>query len=212
MRCPFLMFNFLLTPAGLSESTFENSEVVDMEHFCSLWAKSCDHYFAATTIKASVLMRMCVSRLQKLMRFLENQNWETKGRWKSRRLTDSEKLQEVDYKLLILRRLLDLFADSHPHCWCLITYLIYIDNTKRLLNAESQRAKEGGITSRAALLPGGNGVKEIMGKKCFVPNCTNGYESCKGKALMFRAPKKMSRLQAWQDAIECEDLVRRPEH
>lgn len=59
-------------------------------------------------------------------------------------------------------------------------------------------------------MPGGDGSSLTMGKKCFVPNCKSGYDSCKDKVCMFSVPKETSRLQAWRDAIQREDRVLRP--
>lgn len=40
-----------------------------------------------------------------------------------------------------------------------------------------------------------------MGKKCFIPRCNTGYDSCQEKLSLFSVPKNPARLQAWQDAI-----------
>lgn len=49
-----------------------------------------------------------------------------------------------------------------------------------------------------------------MGKKCFVPRCNTGYDSCQEKLSLFSVPKNPARLQAWRDAIPRKDRVLKP--
>ncbi|XP_042143964.1 52 kDa repressor of the inhibitor of the protein kinase-like [Ixodes scapularis] len=42
-------------------------------------------------------------------------------------------------------------------------------------------------------------------KSCFVPNCNRGYQSCKEKVPLFRAPKDAERLEAWSQNIKRAD-------
>lgn len=46
-----------------------------------------------------------------------------------------------------------------------------------------------------------------MGRKCFVPRCNTGYDSCQEKLSLFSAPKNPARLQAWRNAIPRKDRV-----
>lgn len=43
--------------------------------------------------------------------------------------------------------------------------------------------------------------------KCFVPNCTSGYASCREKVSMFKAPKDPEILSKWQRAIPRKDKL-----
>lgn len=38
----------------------------------------------------------------------------------------------------------------------------------------------------------------IMGKKCFVPNCRSGYQSCPDQVPLFKAPSEPARLELWR--------------
>lgn len=49
-----------------------------------------------------------------------------------------------------------------------------------------------------------------MGKKCFVPNCSSGYCSCKEKASLFKAPTDPDRLALWDSAIPRSDRKLQP--
>lgn len=46
-----------------------------------------------------------------------------------------------------------------------------------------------------------------MGKKCFVPRCKSGYDSCKEKVSLFSVPKTEDRLEVWRRAIGRKDRV-----
>jgi hypothetical protein len=44
-----------------------------------------------------------------------------------------------------------------------------------------------------------------MPKKCFVPNCTTGYDSNNGKIAIFKAPSNPKKLLQWSKAIPRKD-------
>ncbi|CAN7995612.1 unnamed protein product, partial [Ixodes hexagonus] len=44
-----------------------------------------------------------------------------------------------------------------------------------------------------------------MGRKCFVPNCNSGYQTCKEKVTLFSAPSDPERLVQWTHAIPRKD-------
>lgn len=44
-----------------------------------------------------------------------------------------------------------------------------------------------------------------MGKKCFVPNCSSGYQTCADRVPIFRAPAENARLELWRRAIPRAD-------
>ncbi|KAM7289494.1 uncharacterized protein ISCGN_029623 [Ixodes scapularis] len=46
-----------------------------------------------------------------------------------------------------------------------------------------------------------------MGKKCFVPRCKSGYDSCNEKVSLFSVPKTEDRLEVWRRAIGRKDRV-----
>lgn len=50
----------------------------------------------------------------------------------------------------------------------------------------------------------------IMGKKCFVPNCSSGYRSCPDQVSLFKAPSEPARLELWRRAIPRADRILQP--
>ncbi|KAH7952935.1 hypothetical protein HPB49_002940 [Dermacentor silvarum] len=46
-----------------------------------------------------------------------------------------------------------------------------------------------------------------MGKKCFVPRCKSGYNTCTEKVSLFAAPGEAERLKIWRHAIPRKDRV-----
>lgn len=49
-----------------------------------------------------------------------------------------------------------------------------------------------------------------MGKKCFVPNCSSGYRSCKERVSLFKVPKDPERIASWRRAIPRSDRELQP--